>query len=91
MQGRALLDGEANLHEKLPREADKPSVANPKCLDFRGVLALADFQIVLDAPPIVFGEGNRDVLREAGYSAAEIDDLVARGIVIDRMRKPPED
>jgi hypothetical protein len=31
------------------------------------------------------------VLAEAGYSAAEIDALVADGIVFDRMRKPPED
>ena len=41
--------------------------------------------------PPGFGASNREVLEAAGYSAAEIDALVAEGIVIDRMRPPPAD
>jgi crotonobetainyl-CoA:carnitine CoA-transferase CaiB-like acyl-CoA transferase len=41
--------------------------------------------------PPRFGEGNRDVLAEAGYAKAEIDALIDEGIVIDKMRPPPVD
>jgi crotonobetainyl-CoA:carnitine CoA-transferase CaiB-like acyl-CoA transferase len=41
--------------------------------------------------PPRFGDANREVLGEAGYSAAEIEALVAQGIVFDTMRKAPED
>lgn len=42
------------------------------------------------APPR-FGEANRAVLEEAGYSTAEIDALIVEGVVCTEMRKPPED
>jgi len=41
--------------------------------------------------PPRFGEANRAVLAEAGYSDAEIDALLAEGIVVAKMRKPPAD
>jgi formyl-CoA transferase len=41
--------------------------------------------------PPRFGGSNREVLEAAGYSAAEIDALVAEGIVVERMRAPPAD
>ncbi len=41
--------------------------------------------------PPRFGEANREVLAEAGYSGAEIDALLAEGIVVETMRKPPAD
>ena len=41
--------------------------------------------------PPRFGEANRDVLAEAGYSGAEIDALMAEGVVVAAMRKAPAD
>jgi crotonobetainyl-CoA:carnitine CoA-transferase CaiB-like acyl-CoA transferase len=41
--------------------------------------------------PPRFGEANHAVLAEAGYSAAEIEQLVADGIVFDEMRDAPTD
>ena len=41
--------------------------------------------------PPRFGAANREVLAEAGYSRAEIDALIAAGIVVETMRKAPED
>jgi crotonobetainyl-CoA:carnitine CoA-transferase CaiB-like acyl-CoA transferase len=41
--------------------------------------------------PPRFAEANRAVLGEAGFGKAEIEALVAEGIVIDDMRKPPAD
>jgi len=40
--------------------------------------------------PPAFGAGNREVLTEAGYSAAEIDRLIDAGIVATRMASAPE-
>jgi crotonobetainyl-CoA:carnitine CoA-transferase CaiB-like acyl-CoA transferase len=40
--------------------------------------------------PPAFGAANREVLAEAGYSAAEIDRLIAAGIVATRMAAAPE-
>ncbi|HUB97661.1 MAG TPA: CoA transferase [Stellaceae bacterium] len=41
--------------------------------------------------PPRFGEGNRAVLKDAGYGAEEIEALIGDGIVIDKMRPPPAD
>jgi formyl-CoA transferase len=41
--------------------------------------------------PPRFAEANREVLAEAGYSAAEIDGLIDAGAVVGTMRKPPAD
>ncbi len=41
--------------------------------------------------PPRFGEANRAVLAEAGYSGAEIDALLAEGVVVAAMRKAPAD
>ncbi len=41
--------------------------------------------------PPRFGEANRDVLAEAGYSGTEIDALLAEGAVVAAMRKAPAD
>jgi formyl-CoA transferase len=40
---------------------------------------------VASKPPL-FGQDGRAVLAEAGYSAAEIDDLYAAGIALDERR-----
>ncbi len=40
--------------------------------------------------PPAFGAANREVLAEAGYSAAEIDRLIDAGIVATRMTPAPE-
>jgi crotonobetainyl-CoA:carnitine CoA-transferase CaiB-like acyl-CoA transferase len=40
--------------------------------------------------PPAFGEANREVLAEAGYSAAEIDRLIAEGVVAATMTPAPE-
>jgi len=44
----------------------------------------------LRRPPPAFGAANREVLAEAGYSAAEIDRLIAAGIVAAEMKPAPE-
>jgi formyl-CoA transferase len=62
--------------------------------EYRGIsnaIKLSRTPATLRRTPPRFGEANRDVLAEAGYSAAEIDALIADGIVFERMRKPPED
>ena len=41
--------------------------------------------------PPRFGGANREVLAAAGYADAEIDALVADGILFDKMRSAPED
>jgi len=62
--------------------------------DYRGVanaIKMSRTPARVRRKPPRFGEANREVLSEAGYNAGEIDELVAQGIVFDRMRKPPED
>jgi len=52
--------------------------------DYRGLGApvkLSRTPATLRTLPQRFGAGNRDVLREAGYSEAEIEDLIASGAV----------
>jgi len=52
--------------------------------DYRGLGApvkLSRTPASLRTPPQSFGAGNREVLRETGYSDAEIDDLMASGAV----------
>ena len=58
--------------------------------DYRGLGApvkLSRTPASLRTPPQSFGAGNQEVLREAGYSEAEIDDLMASGAV-PVSRKP---
>jgi len=40
--------------------------------------------------PKKFGADNRTILAEAGYSAAEIDTLIASGIAPDKPKAPPK-
>jgi crotonobetainyl-CoA:carnitine CoA-transferase CaiB-like acyl-CoA transferase len=61
--------------------------------DYKGVGApvkLSRTPPALRRTPPVFGAANREVLAEAGYSAAEIDRLIAAGIVATRMAAAPE-
>ena len=39
--------------------------------------------------PPLFGTSTREVLAEAGYSAAEIDEMFANAIALDERQKPP--
>jgi crotonobetainyl-CoA:carnitine CoA-transferase CaiB-like acyl-CoA transferase len=62
--------------------------------DYRGVfnaIRMSRTPARLRRKPPAFGAANREVLAEAGYSAAEIDALVAAGVVLDTMRKAPAD
>ena len=61
---------------------------------YRGVgapLKLKRTPAALRRIPPRFGEANREVLKEAGYAEAEIDRLIASGIVAETMRKPAQD
>jgi crotonobetainyl-CoA:carnitine CoA-transferase CaiB-like acyl-CoA transferase len=67
------------LHRKMVYEQD----------EYRGVgapLKLSRTPPSLRRKPPRFGEANREVLREAGYSAAEIDRLIADGVVATSIR-----
>jgi crotonobetainyl-CoA:carnitine CoA-transferase CaiB-like acyl-CoA transferase len=83
---------------------DVPDVMNHPHTAHRGMIrTLGDYRGVFNAislsrtPPDLrrapprFGADNRDVLTEAGYSAAEIDALVAEGTVCMDRRRAPED
>jgi formyl-CoA transferase len=62
--------------------------------DYKGVanpIRMSRTPARLRKTPPRFAEANRAVLGEAGFSTAEIEALVAEGIVIDEMRKPPAD
>jgi len=62
--------------------------------DYRGVgapLKLSRTPPGLRRNPPRFGEANREVLQEAGYSAAEIERLMAAGIVAATMQKAAQD
>jgi crotonobetainyl-CoA:carnitine CoA-transferase CaiB-like acyl-CoA transferase len=37
-----------------------------------------------------FGEHSTEILREAGYAAAEIDELIADGVTLDEAKGEPE-
>ena len=57
--------------------------------DYRGVgapIKLSRTPARLRRLPPRFGEANREVLEEAGYSAAEIDRLIAEGVVAATLR-----
>jgi len=61
---------------------------------YRGVgapLKLSRTPPALRRVPPRFGEANREVLQEAGYSAAEIDRLVDAGIVAETMQQAAQD
>lgn len=61
---------------------------------YRGIanpVKLARTPATLRRTPPAFGSSNRDVLAEAGYSEAEIDALIAAGIVGETLRPPPQD
>ncbi|HUZ72079.1 MAG TPA: CoA transferase [Stellaceae bacterium] len=62
--------------------------------EYRGVfnaIKMSRTPASLRRKPPRFGAANREVLQAAGYSAAEIDALIADGIVFDTMRKAPAD
>ncbi|HXP32243.1 MAG TPA: CoA transferase [Stellaceae bacterium] len=62
--------------------------------DYRGIASpvkMARTPAKLRRTPPRFGSANREVLTEAGYGKAEIDALIAAGIVGETMRKAPED
>ena len=62
--------------------------------EYRGVanaIRMSRTPSALKHKPPRFGGANREVLTEAGYSKAEIDALIAEGIVFETMRKAPED
>lgn len=66
-------------HRRMVVELDHPTVGA-----FRQVgppLKLREHPAEIGGPPPGLGEGTRAFLREAGYSDAEIDDLLARGVV----------
>lgn len=62
--------------------------------NYRGIanpVKMARTPAKLRRTPPRFGSANREVLAEAGYGKAEIDALIAAGIVGETMRKAPED
>jgi crotonobetainyl-CoA:carnitine CoA-transferase CaiB-like acyl-CoA transferase len=62
--------------------------------DYKGVanpIRMSRTPARLRRKPPRFGSSNREVLEAAGYSGAEIDALVADGIVLDRTRAAPAD
>jgi crotonobetainyl-CoA:carnitine CoA-transferase CaiB-like acyl-CoA transferase len=80
----AVLTHPHTRHRRMVVEQDQyKGVANP--------LKMSRTPPALRRTPPRFGEANRTVLAEAGYSAAEIDALIASGIVVETMRKAPED
>jgi crotonobetainyl-CoA:carnitine CoA-transferase CaiB-like acyl-CoA transferase len=84
--------------QDLPGALNHPHTSHRKMIieqdGYRGVASpakLARTPPGLRSLPPRFGADNRAVLAEAGYSAAEIDALIAAGIVGETMRKAPED
>lgn len=62
--------------------------------DYRGIanaIRMGRTPARVRRPPPRFGEGNREVLAGAGFTAAEIEALVRDGVVLDEMRAPPAD
>ncbi len=62
--------------------------------EYRGVgapLKLSRTPPGLRRKPPRFGEANREVLLEAGYAEAEIDQLIKAGIVAATMQKAAQD
>ena len=68
-----------------------PATDRPPVPLTRNPIRLSRTPAEMRTPPPEFGSSNRAVLAAAGYSAAEIDALVAEGIVPDKMRAAPAD
>jgi crotonobetainyl-CoA:carnitine CoA-transferase CaiB-like acyl-CoA transferase len=63
-------------------EVDHPVIGRMRALGMPAKLSETPATIRLPAP--LLGQHTRDVLRSAGYPDAQIDDLLARGVVTDR-------
>jgi len=57
---------------------------------FGAPIKLSRSKAGLRSVPKKFGADNRTILAEAGYSAAEIDTLIASGIAPDKPKAPPK-
>jgi crotonobetainyl-CoA:carnitine CoA-transferase CaiB-like acyl-CoA transferase len=84
--------------QELPDVFSHPHTLHRKMIyekgEYRGVgapLKLSRTPPGLRRTPPRFGEANRAVLQEAGYSEAEIDRLIEAGVVAVEMRKAAQD